>query len=391
MPPKKGAKGSQPSKKTVEKKKAKVVEDRTFGLKNKNKSKAVQKYVHSVESSIKGSQKGKQMSEYEQRQKKLEQEKKKAFEDSIYQAAVVQQKVPPGVDPKSVLCDLFRKGSCKKGNRCKFSHDLNKIMREQAMKKEEEEKKRKEQEAKDRETMEDWDTEQLAKIVEAKQGLENKNLPTQIICKHFLKALETQHYGWKWECPNGGKKCIYKHTLPPGYVLKSKKKKEPEEDEDYTPLEEVLEEERNQLETRTPLTLELFMKWKKEKAAAKEAEQKKHLKEVKANRNMRSGKEMFEFNPELFVDDESAVESSGLVREEDPDEGPVNILEATATSLSRTVVGADYGEGDEEGSTTTQQTAETSQTAQADESSAQAFDLGSDDEDLLDEDIPDEE
>ena len=46
MPPKKNApkkaeKG--PSNKTINKEKAKIVEDKTFGLKNKNKSKVVQK------------------------------------------------------------------------------------------------------------------------------------------------------------------------------------------------------------------------------------------------------------------------------------------------------------------------------------------------------------
>ena len=34
------------SKKTEKKKMEKVIEDRTFGLKNKNKSKTVQKYIH---------------------------------------------------------------------------------------------------------------------------------------------------------------------------------------------------------------------------------------------------------------------------------------------------------------------------------------------------------
>ena len=43
MPPKKAAKATGPSTKTINKEKAKVVEDRTFGLKNKNKSKVVQK------------------------------------------------------------------------------------------------------------------------------------------------------------------------------------------------------------------------------------------------------------------------------------------------------------------------------------------------------------
>ena len=35
-------KGEAPSKKTVQKQKEKVIEDKTFGLKNKNKSKVVQ-------------------------------------------------------------------------------------------------------------------------------------------------------------------------------------------------------------------------------------------------------------------------------------------------------------------------------------------------------------
>lgn len=46
MPPKPNKKEPKgPSSKTLQKEKAKVVEDKTFGLKNKNKSKAVQNYV----------------------------------------------------------------------------------------------------------------------------------------------------------------------------------------------------------------------------------------------------------------------------------------------------------------------------------------------------------
>ena len=29
-----------------------------------------------------------------------------------------------GVDPKSVLCSFFKNGTCGKGHKCKFSHDL---------------------------------------------------------------------------------------------------------------------------------------------------------------------------------------------------------------------------------------------------------------------------
>lgn len=31
--------------------------------------------------------------------------------------------------------------------------------------------------------------------------------------------MESSKYGWFWECPNGGKKCHYRHALPPGTAL----------------------------------------------------------------------------------------------------------------------------------------------------------------------------
>ena len=48
MPPKKPA----ASKKTVQKVTKKIVEDKTFGLKNKNKSSKVQKYVQTVQKQV---------------------------------------------------------------------------------------------------------------------------------------------------------------------------------------------------------------------------------------------------------------------------------------------------------------------------------------------------
>ena len=47
MPPKKN-KQTGPTNKTLEKEKKKVVEDKTFGLKNKNKSKVVQRKISMV-------------------------------------------------------------------------------------------------------------------------------------------------------------------------------------------------------------------------------------------------------------------------------------------------------------------------------------------------------
>lgn len=54
---------------------------------------------------------------------KLEEEKRKKEEASLFKP-VQTQKVPFGVDPKTVLCAFFKAGTCEKGNKCKFSHDL---------------------------------------------------------------------------------------------------------------------------------------------------------------------------------------------------------------------------------------------------------------------------
>jgi hypothetical protein len=55
---------------------------------------------------------------------KLEEEKRKKEEAALLKP-VQTQKVPFGVDPKTVLCAFFKAGTCDKGTKCKFSHDLN--------------------------------------------------------------------------------------------------------------------------------------------------------------------------------------------------------------------------------------------------------------------------
>ena len=47
------SKDQKPSKKAVKAKKEKIVEDLTFGLKNKNKSKKVQQFIDRVEKTVK--------------------------------------------------------------------------------------------------------------------------------------------------------------------------------------------------------------------------------------------------------------------------------------------------------------------------------------------------
>jgi hypothetical protein len=91
--------------------------------------------------------------------------------------------------------------------------------------------------------METWDQKKLEEVVQSKSG---KQPPTDIVCKHFLEAIESSKYGWFWECPNGGTACKYRHALPPGFILKSKNSKVEEKEE--ISLEEFLESEVNTIQ-----------------------------------------------------------------------------------------------------------------------------------------------
>lgn len=53
-----------------------------------------------------------------------------------------------------------------------------------------------------------WDQEKLEQVVNEKHHEKNAK-QTEIVCKHFLDAIEKSLYGWFWVCPNGGTSCKY--------------------------------------------------------------------------------------------------------------------------------------------------------------------------------------
>jgi hypothetical protein len=61
--------------------------------------------------------------EKELRAKEKADEEKRRKEEAALLKPVQAQKVPFGVDPKTVLCAFFKAGHCDKGAKCKFSHD----------------------------------------------------------------------------------------------------------------------------------------------------------------------------------------------------------------------------------------------------------------------------
>jgi hypothetical protein len=180
-----------------------------------------------------------------------------------------------------VLCAFFKAGVCEKGKKCKFSHDLS--------------------------------LDGKAAKIDIYTDPRDKNgkdpIRTDITCTHFVEAVEKNLYGWLWECPNGGDKCVYTHALPAGYVLnrdKADAAKAREEDDDEMTLEEKIEEERAALESTkcTPVTLETFNDWKKRKAERKQKELEERMKEeskkAKGSHNILSGKALFKYDPNLF-------------------------------------------------------------------------------------------
>ena len=213
MPPKKAdkkeGKGKKPSA-------TKQVEDRTFGMKNK-KGGSAQRQIAQMTSNLKNS--GTAEEKRKAAEKAAREKEKKAAEDARREAAELMhrpaqvQKVPFGVDPKTVVCIFYKKGDCEKGKKCKFSHDLT-LERKTEKRNLYQDTRQEEEEKKQQETSADWDEEQLRKVVLSKKG--NQRTTTEKVCKYFIAAIEDGKYGWFWICRNGGDKCMYKHALPPG-------------------------------------------------------------------------------------------------------------------------------------------------------------------------------
>jgi hypothetical protein len=328
MPPKKQPGG--PSKKEAEKKKAKAIEDKTFGLKNKKGAK-MQKYIQQVEASIRNAGPNRQAGA----KKKDEDDDLKDL-NKLFKPVQTMPKVADDVDPKSVLCVFFKQGLCQKGNKCKYSHDLatqQKTAKRNLYVDSRETNKDGETEA---ETNENWDEQQLIEVAEKKHGEADRKRPnqTEIICKYFLDAVEENKYGWFWECPNGSK-CIYKHALPPGYVLKKDRKKLEELKKLETiSLEELIEKERAALSAiaLTKVTLQTFIAWKKKKLAEKKKKAAEEEKQKKANLKIgkqggMSGRDLFTYNPDLVGDDDEEAGGDDIEREPEDQEDDIKAFE----------------------------------------------------------------
>lgn len=309
MPPKKSEKQSGGKKPSA----AKIVEDKTFGMKNK-KGAQTQKHIAQMTQSAKA---GGTPEEKRRAAEKAQREREKAASEAAKKEAaelfkpVQIQKVPFGVDPKTILCQFYKKGHCEKGRKCKFSHDLN-VERKTEKKDLYQDTRDDEQVKNQTETSEDWDESKLRSVVLSKRG--NQKTTTDKICKYFISAVEEGKYGWFWTCPNGGDKCMYQHKLPAGFILKTKEQRAAEKElMNKSPLktltlEDFLESERHRLVgPLTPVTPETFAKWKAERIDKKTAEEQARLaKEA-------TGRALFEKGDwEVKIDDDESDDNDDV-------------------------------------------------------------------------------
>ncbi|GAA5844328.1 hypothetical protein JCM11251_001719 [Rhodosporidiobolus azoricus] len=298
----------------------KVKDDKTFGLKNKNKSAKVQQQVkilqqQAAQKGVNAEAKEKQKEKERLAEKKRQEQAKKDELHSLYNPLdIVQPKVPFGVDPKTVLCAFHKAGRCQKGNKCKFSHDLNQERKaEKASIYADQRDDKKPGAPGEDDDMTNWSEEKLREVVSRKG---NPKATTDIVCKFFINAIEEGKYGWFWECPNGGAACMYRHALPPGFVLNSQKKKDAEDAKKREiSLEDFLEVERHKLDQTklTPLTKESFAEWKKNRLSKKEAEHQaiqsaKSVTAAAGKSTGMSGRDLFTFNPDMVAGDSDEEE-----------------------------------------------------------------------------------
>ena len=302
MPPKKNT-GEQ---KADQKKKEKVLEDKTFGLKNKNKSKSVQKFIASVQHSVKQVNGQRVLNEHEIRAEKKKDTERAAMLNSLFGSLGI----------------LETKKKKKKPEEDKGKIDLYVDQRAQG--------------ASEEDNMADWDQDTLEKVVGQRHGAQAGECQTDIICKFFLDAVEKSLYGWFWVCPNGGDTCKYRHSLPPGFVLKKSVVATEDDDEEEMSLEEKIEIERAALPSGgTPVTEASFKAWltRREEEKQQSIEKEKQAIIDAANKKGQrgplglSGRDLFAYDPSLFVDDDGAagqdlyadMEDPNLAFAEDPD------------------------------------------------------------------------
>ena len=233
--------------------------------------------------------------------------------------SIRQKEVPEGVDPKTILCEYFKHGCCaKSADRCKFSHKMPDASRSGGSDATRKRDIYEDDEADEGDTMELWDQAKLESVIAKKHGAEKASSnATDIVCKHFLAAVETRKYGWFWACP-GGDACKYKHKLPKGYVFKSDlvammREAALNRKSDQDDLREALEKLKDS-GPGTPVTLEVFLDWKTRRVEARKEREAK-AREERQKKGKFTGRELCESKDMTHASDEGSAQDDAEFKE----------------------------------------------------------------------------
>lgn len=142
--------------------------------------------------------------------------------------------------------------------------------------------------------------------MEQREAKRSKMPKTDIVCKFFLDAVKSKVYGFKWQCPNGDE-CHYKHCLPKDYVIKTLQGKIEEEMtiDEFHDLEEKIDAERERISVNgTKVTEKTLFEWLERRKAEKERSGTN--KKAELLKKLKTGKELFIQNTEIYQDDENA-------------------------------------------------------------------------------------
>lgn len=309
MSKKTGNEGKQAKKK--EKEITKIAEDKTFGLKNKNKSKVVQQTIKGIAAQSKGGYDKLKEEIYNEKRKKEAEEEERRLMAEVF-ANGVTKKVQTSTGEEVTICKMFEAGLCNKGKKCRFSHNV----KTDHMKAEKIDLFTDQRELLfgNKDTIENWDEEKLNEVVGFNQRKYFEENRSEKICKHFLDAVERKLYGWNWTCPNGYN-CVFRHCLPEGYVLKRDQKIEKIDKITDDDVIEEIDNAREKLnhEHLTPVTQESFFAWLAKRKQRLEKENEDKIKEdlkqmgIKTKRGV-TGKELFDKDKDAFQDADDAVE-----------------------------------------------------------------------------------
>lgn len=291
--------------KAKQKEKEKIAIDKTFGMKNKNKSKVVQKYIKSITNNACGAPKGGK--EEQQRQEK------DAKQKDLQKAALMNSLFNMSTDKKGRAFDAAAKKKAKQQEEealaagKKLNDELRKAIIEgiantirltnpKGIR------------------MSELGGHAIITALKDKHADTFKNLSLLL----FIKANEKVFWVDDAESSNP--------------MLRCQEDVDAEIAPDERPIEEIIEERRAALPPGgTPVTLETFKAWKERKEAERLAQAEAETKELQKKGGHKgaglSGRDLFTFDASLFVDDQEAAaadeydDRSEVDEEEDDNDG----------------------------------------------------------------------